>query len=271
MSHGAPRLVERPGTGVITPSFHGRRVAAAPVGSAAVRFTVAARSDIGNVRANNEDAYAASDRLVAVSDGVGGRPAGEVASGIAVAVVTASVARGLPVEEAVEAANEVVRAASETSSLFSGMCCTVTAATAQDDGQVVVAHVGDSKAWLVRASTGKAERLTEDQTITARMVRDGELTPEQALTHPKRSTLYQVVGQSKPLDRCVAVLDDLVPGDRLILATDGLDYGRERALDLLAEPLQAEALVTALVQSALDGGGNDNITVVVADLVAGDR
>lgn len=138
-------------------------------------------------------------------------------------------------------------------------------AIAVEDGGAVLAHVGDTKAVLVRSGT--ATVLTEAQTIAARMVRMGELPPEALATHPKRATLYQIIGQATRLD-VERVLVDVAVGDRVVLSTDGLDYAdSERVAKLLAGDLSPADLAEALIAAAIDGGGRDNITAVVADVV----
>jgi protein phosphatase len=148
------------------------------------------------------------------------------------------------------------------------MCCTMTAAVATPTG-VRLAHVGDSLAWLVL--DGQVTRLTADQTIAAQLVREGKLDPADVATHPKRGTLFQAVGNAKPLDIDVSE-HELAPGDRLVLATDGLHYAgdADHLEALLAKAVAADELCDLLVDAALQGGGHDNVTVVVADLTAGD-
>jgi len=223
------------------------------------------RSDVGRVRTNNEDSFVISPSLLLVSDGVGGRPAGEVASTLTAGICRVMAEAGVAVEVALQGANETVASVAALNPLFTGMCCTATAITVGSSG-ARLGHVGDSKAWLVRG--GQAEAITEDQTITARLVRTGEMTAEDALTDRRRSTLYQAVGTAARLDVDVTDLD-LKPGDRLILATDGIDYAPADALEeLLSSTLDAESLVDAIVDAALIGGGNDNVTVIVADIVS---
>lgn len=228
-----------------------------------IRFEAVGRLDVGKVRTNNEDSLVAEPTVVAVADGVGGRPAGEVASATAVAVFQECVLAGIDPVDATVAASRVVRSTAASSSLLTTMCCTLTGA-AIIDGQVVLAHVGDSRAWLVQG--GVATMVTADQTVTARMVANGELTEEEAATHPKRHTLFQAIGSAKDVEPARTILD-AGPGDRLVMATDGILYGDQEKLPaLLAEPLPAADLADRLVQLALDGGGNDNIAVVVADI-----
>ena len=234
-------------------------------------FRAVGRSDVGSVRPNNEDSLLASPDLVAVSDGVGGRPAGEVASQLAVSALANAVAAGLDLDAGFHLASEVVADAARSNSLFTGMCATLTAAVAAR-GQVLVAHVGDSRAWLVR--NGTARRLTEDQTVAARLLKAGEITEEEAAVHPKRHTLFQCVGLTKGDEPLVVDLHRIAPqpGDRLVLATDGLNYAGPPDLveKLMSAPGDAETIADSLVAAALTAGGHDNVTIVVADVATTD-
>lgn len=229
-----------------------------------MRFEAVGRSDVGLVRANNEDSWTASASLLAVSDGVGGRPAGEVASRLTVSVFRALVGAGASPDAAARAADETVRDVGAGNSLFTGMCATLTAAVATADG-IRLAHVGDSTAWLVR--DGHVQQVTTPQTVVQALLARGEITAEAALTDPRRNTMSQAVGGIRVV--VPVVLDVGVRrGDRLVLATDGLDYAEESTrLALLAAPKPADELADALVAAAIEGGGRDNVTVVVADVV----
>lgn len=228
-----------------------------------MRFSAVGRSELGLVRLNNEDAWRAEERFAVVSDGVGGRPAGEVASTLAVAVFAESLSAGMTPDRAVHAASRIVQETALANSLLTGMCATLTAAVADADG-VTVVHVGDSTAWLVRE--GELRKLTSAQTVAAHLLAAGEITAEEALTHPKRGTLHQVVGGQNELSVDTIRLEAR-PGDRLVLATDGLDYVPAVLLEpLLAAPKPGNELADALVAAALDVGGIDNVTVVIADV-----
>lgn len=229
-----------------------------------MQFEAAGRIELGNVRTNNEDSIVVTPSVVAVADGVGGRPAGEVASATAVAVFEECVLAGLDPADAAVRASRVVRATAASNSLLSTMCCTLTGAAIVGE-EVVLTHVGDSRAWLV--ADGAAALVTADQTVTSRLVAAGELSEEEAATHPKRHTLFQAIGSAKDVEPDRTTLAAGV-GCRLVLATDGILYGDQVTLpELLAEPLPPAELADRLVQLALDGGGNDNVAVVVADIV----
>jgi serine/threonine protein phosphatase PrpC len=227
-----------------------------------VNVRVGAATDIGLVREGNEDAYLAEDPLFAVADGMGGHRGGEVASRLALETLESLFKRGegaLP--EQVQEANRAVFERSSSDRAVAGMGTTLTAAVVEDD-RVRLAHVGDSRAYLLR--DGELRMLTEDHTLVHRMVQQGEITEAEAERHPQRSVVTRALGVelSVPVDEVVV---DLRPGDRLLICSDGLtsmvdDGSIARVLvDVLDPQLAAEALVRA----ANEAGGVDNVTVVV--------
>jgi len=229
-----------------------------------MRVTAAAATDIGLVREGNEDSYLTEEPLFAVADGMGGHRGGEVASQLAVETLEKRFkqgARDLP--DQVQEANRVVFERSVVDEKVAGMGTTLTAALVEGD-RVRLAHVGDSRAYLLR--DGDLRLLTEDHTLVHRMVTEGEISKEEAETHPQRSVLTRALG----VDNVVDVDDDTVqvrPGDRLLLCTDGLtsmvsEQAIEEALRGVPDPQEA---AQRLVHLANEGGGTDNTTVVVLD------
>jgi protein phosphatase len=233
-----------------------------------MRVTAAAATDIGQVREGNEDAYLLLDPLFAVADGMGGHRGGEVASSLALETVRGLFEEGEgSLTEQVERANRAVFERSQTDRAVAGMGTTLTAALVQGD-RARLAHVGDSRAYLLR--DGELHLLTEDHTLVHRMVQEGEITPDEAETHPHRSILTRALGVDDALDVDEGMVA-LRGGDRLLLCTDGLTAmvrdGEIRAI--LAETPDAREAADRLVRAANDAGGIDNITVVILD-VAGD-
>lgn len=233
-------------------------------------LTAHAATHVGLVRAGNEDSMHCGEAVFTVADGLGGHAAGEVASRLAVeslAEVDPTAWEDIQgaqetLAEAVREANRVVHAAAQEDPSRAGMGTTLTAAVVHE-GQLALAHVGDSRAYLHRA--GLLRQLTKDHTAAQEAVDAGYLTPEQAARHPERHALARAVG----LDAEVAVDSPpplrLEAGDRLLLCSDGLidpvsDEAVGRILEEHPEPAQA---CDALVQAALDGGGPDNVTVLV--------
>jgi protein phosphatase len=228
-----------------------------------------ALSDPGLLRANNEDVAFAGTRLIAVADGMGGAPAGEVASEIvisALAPVEQLTAGQAPRDALVAALRtasqriaEVTRADPETQ----GMGSTVTAMLLHGTS-LTIAHIGDSRGYLLR--DGVLRQVTRDDTFVQELVDHGGLTPQEARRHPQRSLVTRVV-QGVPVEPATAVLE-VAPGDRLLLCSDGLS-------DVVEDELIAQVLGTypdreecagQLVKLAHQAGAPDNVTLVVADV-----
>jgi protein phosphatase len=237
----------------------------------ALTLEAAARTDTGRVRANNEDAVFAGPRLVAVADGVGGAAAGEVASHLAIDAVAHLAGRRLdgPLDAelagAVAAANETIGFVAACRPLLAGMSTTLTAAALDDDGAYVVANIGDSRTYLLR--DGTLARLSRDDSLVQLLVDRGEITPEEARTHPQRSLVLETLdGRARPLPAPARLRARA--GDRLLLCSDGLsDMVDDDAIaGALREPSR-EACAERLVALALAAGGRDNVSVVVADAV----
>ncbi len=235
---------------------------------------VASLSDTGRRRLRNEDALVCDPPLFAVADGMGGAQAGELASHLA-ATALAERERGVRGEEAVaelvQAANErVYRRAVEDPSA-AGMGTTVTVALFDaDSGTVAIGHVGDSRAYRIR--DGQLEQLTADHSLVAELVRSGRLTPEQAADHPHRSVITRALGTEASVDVDTFTMET-APGDLYLLCSDGLTtmVGDERILAIVDEAeREPGAVARSLVQAANGAGGEDNITVVVFEVAAGE-
>src|SRR5437764_7843833 len=232
-------------------------------------------TDVGLVRDHNEDRYLADERLFAVADGVGGHKAGEVASQTAVETLQRELTEPTTeaLVEAVKTANRTVWNLAETNSDQRGMGTTLTAIALVDDGgedRLAIVNVGDSRASLLQQ--GELEQLTEDHSLVEQLVREGQLTPEEAQVHPQRSIITRALG----LDPDVEVDSwELTPykGDRLLLCSDGLT--NEVSDDDIASTLRTvsdpEEAAHQLVNAARDHGGSDNITCVVGDVIDDDN
>jgi PPM family protein phosphatase len=235
-------------------------------------FRLGAASDRGRIREGNEDSYVASGSLAAVADGMGGAQAGEVASATA-----ADELRGLQdggpwrtdrsagdaLKEAVLEANRRIREMAAGDKSLEGMGTTVTALL--EDGDVVhLAHVGDSRAYLLRG--GELSQLTEDHTLVQELVKQGKLRPEDAKRHPQGSIITRALGADADLQVDTATFK-IVPGDRLLLCTDGLTAVVDPATirNVLLRTRDAQQAAERLVAMANEQGGPDNVTVVVLD------
>jgi protein phosphatase len=192
---------------------------------------------------------------------MGGAIGGEIASQLAVEHASDGV--GSPVERVIRANEAVVnRTLSEPG--LAGMGTTLTLAEFGDDGAVNLAHVGDSRAYLLHQ--GLFEQLTDDHTVVAEQLAAGHISPADAVTHPQRSMLTRVLGISPDVE-VDSITFDSTAGDRLLICSDGLTnmVEDERVAQLLAKGSPEEA-VWALIEEANRAGGHDNITVVVVDV-----
>ena len=225
---------------------------------------VGSATDIGQVREGNEDSYLVVAPLYAVADGMGGHRGGEVASSLALETVQELFERQEgTLADQVAQANRAVYDRSQSDRSVSGMGTTLTAALVDGD-TVHLVHVGDSRAYLVR--DGQLKQLTEDHTLVRRMVMEGEITPEEAETHPHRSILTRALG----VDESVQVDEGDVrieSGDRLLLCTDGLTgmVPEDQITEIILGSTDPQEAVDRLVKVANRAGGIDNITAVVLD------
>ena len=238
-------------------------------GTLAVRCGV--QSDIGLHREGNEDSAYAGARLLAVADGMGGHAGGEVASA-AVIEALRPLDTEVPAGELLNALEHAVRRAGSTlrdmvandPSLL-GMGTTLTALL-WSGSQLGLVHIGDSRAYLVR--DGEVFQITHDQTLVQSLLDDGKITAGEVASHPQRSLLLQALGAGSFVPDLQ--LREARLGDRYLLCSDGLHQVADaesitRVLLTVADPDQAAKDLIAL---AIEGGGPDNITCIVADVVA---
>ncbi|HVM35774.1 MAG TPA: Stp1/IreP family PP2C-type Ser/Thr phosphatase [Actinomycetota bacterium] len=225
-----------------------------------------ARSEIGLVRKGNEDSYLVQEPLFVVADGMGGHIAGDVASSTAVEVITseagdADASNPETLAEIVRHANaRIFQRAEEDNSLHGmGTTCTL---LMLDDGRAHVAHVGDSRAYLLR--NDQFDQVTEDHTLVARMVREGRLSEEEAHRHPQRSVITRALGVDTEVDVDMSTVN-LEDGDRVLLCSDGLSsmVPNEAIAEVLSAERDPQSAADRLVDLALEAGGEDNVTVVV--------
>lgn len=243
-----------------------------------VTFRFAVRSDLGTVRTNNEDSALASPHLLVLADGMGGHAAGEVASTVATRVF-AQLADEMPdggateisdVAARITRAGRSTRAAlqqmSEADPMLESMGTTLLTVVSHG-GQVTVGHIGDSRVYALRGTS--LYQVTTDHTHVQRLVDTGQLTPEKARTHPYRAMLLRSLDDQPGGPDLDVIALEIEPGDRLLLCSDGLsDYlGAEEIGQALAQPDRDEA-AELLIDAALRVGTRDNVTVVVADVVA---
>ncbi len=229
----------------------------------------AARSDRGLVRANNEDSVYAGARLLALADGMGGHAAGEVASQLVIAALAhldddepgGDLLNKLNV--AVHEGNSAIAAHVEADPELEGMGTTLTAILFTG-GRFGLVHIGDSRGYLMR--DGELTQITKDDTFVQTLVDEGRITAEEAHSHPQRSLIMKALTghEVEP----ALIMREAKVGDRYLLCSDGLSDPVSH--DTIAEALQIPDVVDAadrLIELALRGGGPDNVTVVVADVV----
>lgn len=229
----------------------------------------AGRTEIGQLRENNEDVIVSSDRLALVADGMGGHPGGEIAANVAAGVISA-VFMGQSddeLETAVRAANWVIRDRAISQSGLEGMGTTICAAGLLASGQLALVHVGDSRAYLCHE--GVLSQLTKDHSVTAELIERGELSEEEAAQHPYYGVLTRALGVAPDveIDRRTLAVEK---GDRLLLCSDGLF--NELSVDEIASAAEGAgdpaAIVDTLIEQANAQGGRDNVSVVVAEVAA---
>jgi protein phosphatase len=232
-------------------------------------FRTAGRTDIGQLRENNEDVIVRTDRLVLVADGMGGHPGGEIAANAAAGVVPA-VFTGQSLDEleaAVRAANWAVQDRADGQAGLDGMGTTICAAGLLADGHIAIVNVGDSRALLWR--DGELTQLTQDHSVTGELIQRGELRDEEAPQHPHYGILTRAlgVGPDVKIDRRTLVVQD---GDRIVLCTDGLfnELSGQEIANAMAGGGDMGVIVDALIDSAVNHGGRDNVSVVVAEVAA---
>lgn len=230
------------------------------------------RTDVGLVRDHNEDSLAVVPPIFAVADGMGGHAAGEVASEVAIQTLLEHAPAkpdGDGLARAVVEANRAVMRAARDGIGRKGMGTTMTAAMLSGQ-RLVVAQVGDSRAYLLHA--GSLQRITRDHSLMTELIESGEITEEQAKYHPKRSVITRALG-SDP-DTLPDIYEmNLSEGDRLLLCSDGLSGMVEDALleSTLARIKDPQNCANALVEEAIAAGGYDNVTAVVVDVASAEE
>ena len=238
---------------------------------------IAGLSDIGLVRAKNEDAYwFDQDRAIFIlADGLGGHRAGEVAATLAVRVAADRLSVAIDhnlkefdlinaMQDAFSVASESIYIHAKTSEKFSGMACSLIAGILQGE-HCYLAHAGDSRGYLYFENT--LSQMTVDDTPVAALIKRGYLLPEKARSHNMKNFLVKSIGTRRKVDANITRFP-VKHGERLILCSDGLwgALDHQMMCDVLRNESKPEPACRKLVDSARNLGGTDNITVIVADV-----
>jgi len=237
-----------------------------------MRLRSFAGTDVGLARSGNEDSHLRGRTVFAVADGLGGHQGGEVASAMAVEPLAALDGRAFAdADEAAQALTAAIRAANQailqrgrSDPELWGMGTTVTAAAVAHDRVLQLAHVGDSRAYLLRKGA-PLRQLTTDHTVVAEAVERGLLTRQQAAIHPQRGVVTRAVGLDPDVLVDLPEPLELEPGDQVLLCSDGLTevVDDEQIAGVLAEQVDGGDACGTLIAAANRAGGPDNVTVVL--------
>lgn len=241
------------------------------MGLPVIRLVTGAASDVGQVRAENQDAILVAEELFAVADGMGGHRGGEVASAVALETLAAAeLDRSCDALVAgVQQANRAVFEQSTHDSALAGMGTTlvVLGVIAQDGRQrLAMVNVGDSRAYLLAGD--EFQQLSEDHSLVETMLRSGQLTEDEAANHPRRNVITRALGIEPEVDVDAWIIEPR-PGDRFLLCSDGLfnDLDDDELAEVLRRITAPAEAATELVRLANAAGGRDNISVVLVDVV----
>jgi PPM family protein phosphatase len=231
-------------------------------------------TDTGRRRLGNEDAYVVEPPLFVIADGMGGARAGEIAAGLATAAFEEAASEThdeTALESIIADANRQIWERSLADPATAGMGTTITVALVDEaGGRITFGHVGDSRAYRVR--NGEIEQVTTDHSLVAELVQSGVLTPEEAERHPQRSAITRALGTEAAVEADIFTIDAEVD-DLFLLCSDGLSdmlTDREMASAIANAGADPKLAADALVRAANARGGEDNVTVVLFEMVAGE-
>lgn len=227
----------------------------------------AGRTDRGKVRELNEDAFGYNDCVFVVADGMGGHKAGEVASAIAVETILKANLTGdikAALKKALSLANQNILTQAEKNTELTGMGTTVAVLYLEND-LAYVTNIGDSRVYYF--SNNKLNQLTSDHSLVNELIKNGEITVEEAKSHPQRNILTQALGSNETLEPEIIKLK-INKGDKFLLCSDGLTGSVSETLieELMSQKVDLEIIVDQLINTANELGGTDNITVVLVEI-----
>lgn len=233
---------------------------------------VASRTHQGKVRASNQDALLVQPGkhgLYGVADGMGGHNAGDVASRMAVLLLGRVLEGAVPsvdlLSGGIEEVNLMIYEEQCKDEKLNGMGTTMTVLW-EDEDQLLLGHVGDSRAYRIRNL--QIEQVTQDHSMVGELLRDGLITQEEALRHPYRNVITRALGAANYIQVDTCILDKQ-RGDRYLICSDGLyEYVSPETMLAILTLTPMEEAADQLLQLALDGGGRDNISLVIAEVTA---
>src|SRR6478736_8032422 len=235
-------------------------------------FNYAARSDVGMVRSENQDSGYAGSRLLAMADGMGGHAGGDIASSTVIAALVDLDGEALGSAEAsrallqrIAAANDELADRVKADPSLHGMGTTLIAIL-RSHNKLVLAHIGDSRAYLAR--DGQLTQITKDHSFVQSLVDEGRITADEAIGHPQRSLVTRVL-TGQPDDEPDVTVREARFGDRYLIASDGLtDYvAADTIADIMTAGEPPSRTADRLVELALKAGAPDNVTIVIGDVV----
>jgi protein phosphatase len=231
----------------------------------------AARSDVGRIRAKNDDSAYVGRHLAVVADGMGGHAGGDVASAATVLDMIHLDTddydddAGTVLADEIQTANSLLSELVHINPKLAGMGTTVTALLLAE-GKLHFAHIGDSRAYRLR--DGEFEQISVDHTFVQRLIDEGRLRPEEAETHPHKNVLMRVLGDVDASPELDLATIDVQPGERWLLCSDGLNYVAGHVVErTVRETPDLRECVETLVDLTLEAGAPDNVTVVMVEIV----
>ncbi len=243
-----------------------------------ITITFGAVSDTGKLRNANEDSFLVGEHLLAVADGMGGHNAGEVASAMAIQLLSQAASRKIESPESftelVSTINDAIFTAATGTTEQRGMGTTLTAiavvGSASTDEHVVVVNVGDSRTYILRQ--GELRQVTVDHSYVQELVSEGIISANDARTHPRRNIVTRALGIDSKVIADSWTLP-IVNGDRYLLCSDGLvdEISNEEILAILKQNADPQRAAERLIAAANDRGGRDNVTVIVVDVGLSDE
>lgn len=238
-----------------------------------MNYRIGAKTDVGRRREVNEDSFLVHEPLFVVADGMGGHVAGDIASSTAVDTIkeessSASAEDMNTLARLVLGANSRIWEKAQSDPTLRGMGTTCTLLML-DSSSAHIAHVGDSRAYLLRE--GKLTQVTEDHTLVGRMVKEGRLSADEAERHPQRSIVTRALGVDSEVEVDLMTVD-LQEGDRILICSDGLSsmIDSDAIASVLTKESDPQVAAERLIDAANEAGGEDNITVVIVDIGGGD-